>query len=69
LQRAQFGHRSEKLDPEEFNLAPADIEQAITANEADEEAPQPLRALLSAPLRIVALAVWSNCKPRQRRRQ
>ena len=37
LQRAQFGRRSEKLDPEQFNLALEDIEQAIAANEAEDD--------------------------------
>ena len=34
LQRAQFGKRSEKLDPEQLLLALEDIEQAIAGNEA-----------------------------------
>jgi transposase len=37
LQRAQFGKRSEKLDPEQLLLALEDIEQAIAANEARED--------------------------------
>src|SRR5215204_7777283 len=37
LQRAQFGRRSEKLDPEQLLLALEDIEQAIAANEADDD--------------------------------
>jgi transposase len=37
LQRAQFGRRSEKLDPEQLLLALEDIEQAIAANEAADE--------------------------------
>jgi transposase len=37
LQRAQFGRRSEKLDPEQLLLALEDIEQAIAANEAADD--------------------------------
>src|SRR6516164_7778181 len=37
LQRAQFGRRSEKLDPDQLQLAIEDIEQAIAANEAAED--------------------------------
>ena len=37
LQRAQFGQRSEKLDPEQFALALEDIEQAIAGSEADDD--------------------------------
>jgi len=37
LQRAQFGRRSEKLDPEQLFLALEDIEQAIAGDEAGED--------------------------------
>jgi Transposase C of IS166 homeodomain/IS66 Orf2 like protein len=37
LQRAQFGRRSEKLDPEQLLLALEDIEQAIAADEAADD--------------------------------
>jgi transposase len=37
LQRAQFGRRSEKLDPEQLQLAIEDIEQAIASDEAAED--------------------------------
>jgi transposase len=37
LQRAQFGRRSEKLDPEQLHLALEDVEQAIAANEAGDD--------------------------------
>jgi transposase len=37
LQRAQFGRRSEKLDPEQLLLALEDIEQAIAGDEADDD--------------------------------
>ncbi len=37
LQRAQFGRRSEKLDPEQLQLAIEDIEQAVACDEAAED--------------------------------
>lgn len=37
LQRAQFGRRSEKLDPEQLSLALEDIEQAIAASVAEND--------------------------------
>ncbi|MEY9209511.1 hypothetical protein ABIF05_008621 [Bradyrhizobium elkanii] len=37
LQRAQFGRRSEKLDPEQLQLAIEDIEQAIAGDEAVQD--------------------------------
>ena len=44
LQRAQFGRRSEKLDPEQLLLALEDIEQAIAGNEAAEDKKDPAGA-------------------------
>ena len=44
LQRAQFGRRSEKLDPEQLLLALEDIEQAIAANEAEADRKDPAAA-------------------------
>jgi len=41
LQRAQFGRRSEKLDPDQLLLAIEDIEQAVAANEAVEDKQNP----------------------------
>jgi transposase len=41
LQRAQFGRRSEKLDPEQLLLAIEDIEQAIAGDEATEDKKDP----------------------------
>jgi transposase len=37
LQRAQFGRRSEKLDPHQLQLALEDTEQAIAVDEAEDE--------------------------------
>jgi transposase len=51
LQRAQFGRRSEKLDPEQLRLALEDIEQAIAANEADEDKKNPAAARAGAEKR------------------
>src|ERR1700679_3592326 len=37
LQRMQFGRRSEKLDPDQLNLALEDLEQAVAETEAEQE--------------------------------
>jgi hypothetical protein len=42
LQRAQFGRRSEKLDPEQLLLALEDIEQAVAGNEAADDKKDPV---------------------------
>jgi transposase len=44
LQRAQFGQRSEKLDPEQLLLALEDVEQAVAENEAAADKNDPLAA-------------------------
>jgi transposase len=44
LQRAQFGRRSEKLDPEQLGLAFEDIEQAIAVSEAEDDNKNPTAA-------------------------
>ena len=44
LQRAQFGRRSEKLDPEQLQLAIEDIEQAIASDEVAEDKKDPAGA-------------------------
>ncbi|MFZ2065456.1 MAG: IS66 family transposase zinc-finger binding domain-containing protein, partial [Xanthobacteraceae bacterium] len=41
LQRAHFGRRSEKLDPEQLALALEDIEQAVAGNEAVDDKKDP----------------------------
>src|SRR4051812_39105333 len=41
VQRLQFGRRSEKLDPDQLNLALEDVEQAIAATEAEQEQADP----------------------------
>jgi transposase len=37
LQRMQFGRRSEKLDPDQFDLALEELEQAVATTEAEQE--------------------------------
>src|SRR5215212_1321140 len=41
LQQLQFGRRSEKLDPDQLNLALEDIEQAVAEAEAQQEKTDP----------------------------
>src|ERR1044071_9277287 len=41
LQRLQFGRRSEKLDPDQLNLALENIEQAVAETEAEREKADP----------------------------
>jgi transposase len=53
LQRMQFGRRSEKLDPDQFNLALEDLEQAVAASQAEQEkADPPLRKARSEKRRV-----------------
>jgi len=53
LQRAQFGRRSEKLDPDQLHLAFEDIEQAIAASETDDDKRDPAGARAHAERRRV----------------
>ena len=63
LQRMQFGRRSEKLDPDQFNLALEDLEQAIAASEAEQEKADPaLRKALSDKRRPAAAACPTTCR-------
>jgi transposase len=41
LQRMQFGRRSEKLDPDQLNLALEDLEQAVAEVEAEQDKADP----------------------------
>ena len=41
LQRLRFGRRSEKLDPDQLNLALEDVEQAIAETQAHQEKADP----------------------------
>jgi transposase len=51
LQRAHFGRRSEKLDPEQLQLALEDIEQAIAGNTAADDKKDPVGARTRADKR------------------
>ena len=42
LQRMRFGRSSEKLDPDQFNLALEDLEQAVAEVEAEQEKADPV---------------------------
>jgi transposase len=64
LQRAQFGRRSEKLDPEQLLLALEDIEQAIAANEAAEDKKDPGAAKTRAERRRVNRGALPSHLPR-----
>ena len=61
LQRMQFGRRSEKLDPDQFNLALEDLEQAVAASEAEQEKADPaLRQARSEKRRACCAAQWPS---------
>src|SRR2546422_8534222 len=63
LQRAQFGRRSEKLDPEQLLLALEDIEQAIAGNEAADDKKDPVAARArSEKRRAIAARFPSICR-------
>jgi transposase len=63
LQRMQFGQRSEKLDPDQFNLALEDLEQAIAAGEAEQEKADPgLRKARSESGAPAAVRCPSTCR-------
>jgi transposase len=51
LQRAHFGRRSEKLDPDQLQLALEDIEQAIAGNAAADDKKDPVAARTRADKR------------------
>ena len=51
LRRMQFGQRSEKLDPDQLNLAFEDVEQAVAATEAAEDKKDPVRGRARAEKR------------------
>jgi transposase len=51
LQRAQFGRRSEKLDADQLQLALEDTEQAIAADEAEDDKKDPAAARARADRR------------------
>ena len=49
FKRALFGHRSEKSTPEQYELALEDIETAIAAIHAEDEAVDPAKARPAKP--------------------
>src|SRR4051794_41839762 len=51
LQRLRFGRRSEKLDPDQLNLALEDLEQAVAENEAEQGKADPAPRRARAPTR------------------
>ena len=58
LQRAQFGRRSEKLDPDQLNLAFEDIKQAIAGTEADDDKKDSVAARHHGAVRASPSAAW-----------
>src|SRR3954452_8331843 len=64
LQRLQFGRRSEKLDPDQLNLALEDIEQAIAETEAEQEKADPALKRARAKTRRTGRASLPEHLPR-----
>ena len=54
LQRSQFGRRSEQLDADQLQLGLEDLEQAVAASEAAQEAATLASAVPRRPARRVA---------------
>ena len=64
LQRLQFGRRSEKLDPDQLNLALEDIEQAVAETEAEQEKADPALKRARAETRRAGRASLPEHLPR-----
>jgi transposase len=64
LQRLRFGRRSEKLDPDQLNLALEDVEQAIAETEAEQEKTDPALKRARAERRRAARASLPEHLPR-----
>src|SRR6478735_4347957 len=64
LQRLQFGRRSEKLDPDQLNLALEDIEQAVAETEAEQEKADPALRRARAETRRAGRASLPEHLPR-----
>jgi len=64
LQRMQFGKRSEKLDPDQFNLALEDVEQAIAKIEAEDDKADPKAKKARSDKRRADRASLPNHLPR-----
>ena len=60
LQRAQFGRKSERLDPDQLNLAMEETEQAIAETGATDETST---ATLKASPKNPALSIAARCRP------
>jgi len=59
LRRAQFGRKSEKLDPDQLNLAMEETEQAIAETGATDETSN---ATLEASRKDPALSIAARCR-------
>jgi transposase len=64
LQRLQFGRRSEKLDPDQLNLALEDLEQAVAETEAEQEKADPALKRTRAETRRAGRASLPEHLPR-----
>src|SRR5215211_6851862 len=64
LQRLQFVRRSEKLDPDQLNLALDDVEQAIAETEAEQEKADPALKRARAETRRAGRASLPEHLPR-----
>jgi transposase len=67
LQRMQFGRRSEKLDPEQLNLALEDLEQTIAEIESQQEKSDPALRRARAEKRRAGRASLPEHLPRVER--
>lgn len=67
LQRMQFGRRSEKLDPDQLNLALEDLEQTIAETEAQQEKSNPALRRARAEKRRAVRASLPEHLPRVER--
>src|SRR3954462_12509858 len=64
LQRLRFGRRSEKLDPDQLNLALEDLEQALAETEAEQEKADPALKRTRAETRRAGRASLPEHLPR-----
>jgi transposase len=64
LQRLRFGRRSEKLDPDQLNLALEDVEQAVAEIEAQQEKADPALKRTRAETRRVGRGALPEHLPR-----
>src|SRR3954465_11224863 len=64
LQRLRFGRRSERLDPDQLNLALEDLEQAIAETEAEQEKADPALKRARAKTRRTGRASLPEHLPR-----